>query len=188
MNQNVVDYLGSNGTVGDLLQLANDVLGGTKTPGINGVPSYADVNEAVDCINKSFDEGRRFLNYFDTYKTCEILFPAPALPTGTTSITTTTVTNTASSSKEISMVTVTAYPNPFSDNISFEIEAKQSGKAILEVYSMTGQKLKTVYNGNINPGKLRFSMTVPAQQRSMLFYVFRMGEQKISGKLLYNGR
>ena len=184
MNQNVVDYLGSGATVAALLQLANDVLGGTKIPGIDGVPSFADVNEAVDCINKSFDEGRRFLNYFETYQTCELLFPAPALPAGTTSAITT-----ASSGREvINTVNVTAFPNPFSDNISFEVDAKQPGKALLEVYSMTGQKLKTVYNGNINPGKQRFTMTVPAQQRSMLFYVFRMGDQRVSGKLLYNGR
>ena len=48
INQNVVNYLGGNATVADLLQLANDVLGGTKTPGINGVPSYSDINGAVE--------------------------------------------------------------------------------------------------------------------------------------------
>jgi hypothetical protein len=64
------------------LQLANDVLGGTKTPGVNGVPSYSDVNEAVSTINEAFDEGRRFLNYYDTKQTCESLFPPAALPTG----------------------------------------------------------------------------------------------------------
>lgn len=184
MSQNVVDYLGSNATVADLLQLANDVLGGTKIPGVDGVPSYADVNAAVDCINKSFDEGRRFLNYFETQQTCELLFPSPALPTGTT-----TTTTTALSGREATnTITVTAFPNPFSDNISFEIDAKQTGKALLEVYSVTGQKLKTVYNGNINAGRQRFTMTVPAHQRSVLFYVFRMGDQRVTGKLLYNGR
>src|SRR6185503_7910647 len=103
----------------------------------------------------------------------------------------TTATNTTTSGsaeRELTnMVTVSAFPNPFSDNISFEINAKEAGKALLEVYSMTGQKIKTVYNGNISPGKQRFTMTVPVQQRAMLFYVFRMGEQKVTGKLLYNG-
>ena len=182
MNQNVVDYLGANGTVADLLQLANDVLGGTKTPGIDGVPSYENVSDAVNCINKSFDEGRRFLNYFETYQTCEILFPSPALPAGATS-------TIVSSGREIlNTTTVTAYPNPFSDNISFEVDAKQSGKAMLEVYSVTGQKLKTVYNGSLNAGRQRFTLTVPIHQRSVLFYVFIMGDQKLTGKLLYSGR
>jgi len=180
MNQNVVNYLGPNATVADLLQLANDVLGGTKKPGINGVPSYSDVNEAVSTINEAFDEGRRFLNYFDTKQTCEILFPSPALPVLSTSL--------VSASREATnTITVSAFPNPFSENINFEIETKQSGQGILDVYSMSGQKVKTVFNGYINPGRQRFSMTVPAGQRSMLFYVFRLGDQKVSGKLLHNG-
>jgi len=182
MNENVVNYLGSNGTVADLLQLANDVLGGSKIPGVDGMPSYADVNEAVDCINKSFDEGRRFLNYFETKQICEILFPSPALPTG--SATTLLV---SAYTEPTSAITVSAYPNPFSDNINFEIETKQSGQGVLEVYNVTGQKIKTVFNGNINAGRQRFNMTIPANQRSVLFYVFRMGDQKVTGKLLYNG-
>jgi hypothetical protein len=134
MNQNVVNYLGPNATVADLLQLANDVLGGTKKPGTDGVPSYSDVNEAVSTINEAFDEGRRFLNYFDTKQTCEILFPSPALPTTSTS------TLLVSASREATnTVTVSAFPNPFSNNINFEIETKQSGQGILEVYSMAGQ-------------------------------------------------
>ena len=85
-------------------------------------------------------------------------------------------------------LTVTAYPNPFSDNINFEIESKQSGKAMLEVYTVTGQKVKTVYNGNLNAGRQRFTLTVPTHQRSVLFYVFIMGDQKLTGKLLFSGR
>ena len=184
INQNVVNYLGANATVADLLQLANDVLGGTKTPGINGVPSYSDISGAENSITMAFHDGRRFLNYFETQQGCELLTSSPAIETNTTS----TMSAIQEQSEATNIVTLKAYPNPFSDNISFEIDAKQSGKALLEVYTMTGQKIKTVYNGNINAGKQRFSMTVPAQQRSMLFYVFRMGDQKISGKLLYNGR
>ena len=182
MNQNVVTYLGANGTVADLLQLANDVLGGTKTPGVNGVPSYSDVNEAVSTINEAFDEGRRFLNYYDTKQTCESLFPPAALPTG---VTTTTVVS--ASRESVDAVTVSAYPNPFSDNINFEVETKQSGQGTLEVYNMTGQKVKTVFSGYMNAGRQRFSMTVPAGQTSVLLYVFRMGNQRITGKLLHQG-
>ncbi|HEX6847250.1 MAG TPA: T9SS type A sorting domain-containing protein, partial [Chitinophagaceae bacterium] len=178
MNANVVTYLGPDATVADLLQLANDVLGGTKTPGVDGVPSYADVNAAVDCINKSFDEGRRFLNYFETQQTCEMLFPTPALPAGT--ITTTLV---SAYREPIEPITVTAYPNPFSDNINFQIETKQSGQGVLEVYNMTGQKVKTVFQGYMNAGRQRFSMTLPPGKSAVLFYVFRLGNQKASGKL-----
>jgi len=184
MNANVVNYLGANATVADLLQLANDVLGGTKTPGVNGVPSYADVSDAVDCINKSFDEGRRFLNYFDTKQTCEMLFPTPSLPAGTT--TTTLIVSANRESTE--PVKVSAFPNPFSDNINFQIETKQSGQGVLEVYNMTGQKIKTVFSGYLNAGKQQFSMSVPPGQNIALFYVFRMGNQRASGKLLQKSK
>jgi hypothetical protein len=183
MNQNVVNYLGGSATVADLLQLANDVLGGSKVPGVGGVPSYADVNDAVDCINKSFDEGRRFLDYYDTNQTCELLFPAPIILPTTSTITSARTTDASTTYG----VTVTAYPNPFSDNISFQIETKQPGQGSLEVYNMAGQKIKTVFSGYLNAGTQRFKMNVPVNQRSVLFYIFRMGDQKAAGKILHNG-
>ncbi|HKB45618.1 MAG TPA: T9SS type A sorting domain-containing protein [Chitinophagaceae bacterium] len=180
MNQHVVDYLGSSATVNDLLKLANDILGGTLTPGINSVPSYSDVNDAVDAINQSFDEGRRFLDYFSVKQTCEILFPAPIILLADP-----TITVAAKPSVSVSSVTVTAYPNPYTDNVSFVIESKQTGQGSLEVYNMSGQKVKTIFQGHISVGTQRFSLNLPAQQRSNLFYLFRVGDQKVAGKLLH---
>jgi hypothetical protein len=183
INPNVVSYLGPNATVADLLQLANDVLGGTKTPGINGVPSYSDISGALNSLVVAFHDGRRFLNYYDTQQGCELLTGSAAIET--------TAANTATSivaEKETeNIMTVTAFPNPFTDNINFQIETKQSGQGTLEVYNITGQKIKTIFSGYLNAGKQRFSMNVPAGQSSVLFYVFRMGSQKISGKLLHKG-
>ena len=111
-----------------------------------------------------------------------MLFPSPALPVSAT-------TTIVSSQREmLNTTTITAYPNPFSDNISFDVDAKESGKAMLEVYTVTGQKVKTVYNGSLNAGRQRFTLTVPTHQRSVLFYVFIMGDQKLTGKLLFSGR
>ena len=178
MNQNVVDYLGSNATVADLLNLANDVLGGTKIPGINGVPSYSDVNAAVDAINKSFDEGRRFLNYYPVQQTCEILFPSPIIVQ--VSRTTTGVNDPA----DLIGISVTAFPNPYSDKVNFVIDSKLSGQGSLEVYNMMGQKLKTVYQGHISYGKQIFKLNLPVQQRSNLIYILRVGDKQVAGKLL----
>jgi len=174
MNQNVVDYLGSGATVKDLLQLANDVLGGTAPA---GAPSYNDVNEAVDAINQSFDEGRRFLDYYPDKQTCEILFPAPLA---------TQVSATASVSESItaSAIAVTAYPNPYTDKVNFTIQSKVSGYGSLEVYNMMGQKLKTVYQGYILAGRQNFTLSLPTQQRSNLVYILRVGNKQIAGKLL----
>ncbi|HEX6168463.1 MAG TPA: PKD domain-containing protein [Chitinophagaceae bacterium] len=183
INPNVVSYLGPNATVADLLQLANDVLGGTKTPGINGVPSYSDISGALNSLVVAFHDGRRFLNYYDTQQGCELLTGSAAIETTAAN----TATSIAAEKEKENRVTVTAFPNPFTDNINFQIETKQSGQGTLEVYNITGQKIKTVFSGYMNAGKQRFSMNVPAGQSSVLFYVFRMGSQKISGKLLHKG-
>jgi len=72
MNPAVASYLTNNGTmpadVAGLLKLANDLLGGALAPGQAGlggnpVPSYADVNSAVDLINNAFDGCRFFVGY-----------------------------------------------------------------------------------------------------------------------------
>jgi len=112
-----------------------------------------------------------------------MLFPPPIILPTTTTITSARITDESSTYD----VTVTAYPNPFSDNISFQIKTKQSGQGSLEVYNMAGQKVKTVFSGYLNAGTQRFKMNVPAGQRSVLFYIFRMGDQKASGKILHNG-
>jgi len=131
----------------------------------------------------AFHDGRRFLNYFQTQQGCELFTSSSNIETTTASTMSSVMAEREASNK----LTVTAFPNPFSDNINFQIEAKQSGQALLEVYNMSGQKVKTVFSGTINAGTQRFSMHIPAGQRSVLFYVFRMGDQKMSGKLLHNG-
>jgi hypothetical protein len=72
MVNSVVNYLAANGgaTVANLLNLANDVLGRVKTPGTNGVPSFGDIANQVDNINKAFDECRTFVGYYYCEATC----------------------------------------------------------------------------------------------------------------------
>jgi hypothetical protein len=185
MNQNVVNYLGATGTVGDLLQLANDVLGGTKTPGVNGVPSYADINAAVDAINRSFDNGRRFLDYFAEYQTCEMLFSAPTLPDPILLTASENFNSGAAMNSIENNLSISAYPNPFFDNVTFMIKTTKGGQGSLEVFSMTGQKVKTIFQGYLPAGTQRFSMYLPTLQRSSLIYIFRMDGERKTGKLIY---
>lgn len=183
MNQNVVNYLGDNNTVKDLLDLANGVLGGTLIPGQNGVPSYADVNDAVDAINKSFDEGRRFLDYYSEKQTCEMLFPSSSIIVSSFSAGRES-TQSGLALTTVEGVSVTAYPNPYTDKINFTVESNVSGQGALQVYNMMGQKIKTVYQGFITSGQQNFTLTLPAQQRANLIYVLTVGDKQITGKLL----
>jgi hypothetical protein len=79
---------------------------------------------------------------------------------------------------------VTAYPNPFSDRVKFVVTSSVAGQGSLEVYNMLGQKLKTVYQGKIIAGNQTFDLALPATQRSNLIYVLRVGDTRITGKLL----
>jgi hypothetical protein len=80
--------------------------------------------------------------------------------------------------------TVKAYPNPFNDRVKFVVNAPASGNGSLEVYNIMGQKVKTVYQGHINSGNQTFELTIPKKQQSTLIYLFRVGDQKVTGKLL----
>ena len=80
--------------------------------------------------------------------------------------------------------TVKAYPNPFSDKINFVVTTSISGKGTLEVYNMMGQKIRTVYQGFISAGTQTFQMSSQKQQVANLIYVLRIGDKKVSGKIL----
>ena len=83
-----------------------------------------------------------------------------------------------------SPTTVKAYPNPFSDKINFVVTTPISGKGSLEVYNMMGQKVRTVYQGFISAGTQTFQMNSQRQQVANLVYVLRIGDKKITGRIL----
>ena len=82
-------------------------------------------------------------------------------------------------------VTVSAYPNPYNDQVRFVIESSISGQGSLDVYNMLGQKLQTVYTGYIVAGKGQVvDYKVPVQNRENLVYILRVKDQQVTGKLI----
>lgn len=80
---------------------------------------------------------------------------------------------------------VIAAPNPFSNKIRFTLESAVSGQGTLELYNTLGQKVKTVFQGYVEKGQVQtIEYNVPGAQRSNLIYVFRVGNEKTSGKLI----
>jgi hypothetical protein len=49
---------------------------------------------------------------------------------------------------------------------------------------MMGQRVKTVYQGFISAGTQTFELSLPTQQIANLVYVLRIGDKKMSGKIL----
>ena len=83
-----------------------------------------------------------------------------------------------------SPTTVKAYPNPFSDRIKFLVKSSVAGNGSLEIYNMMGQKVKTVYTGYIAEGTQTFELSLSTQQVANLVYVLRVGDKKMTGKIL----
>ena len=50
--------------------------------------------------------------------------------------------------------------------------------------NLVGQKVKTVYQGRIQPGANMFQANLPSMKAAHLIYILRMGDKKVTGKLL----
>jgi len=81
--------------------------------------------------------------------------------------------------------TVTASPNPFSNKIQFNLTSNISGQASLELYDVLGQKVKTVYRGYMVKGQTQtVEYNVPGTLHTNLIWVFRVGNERSTGKLI----
>jgi len=151
-------------TVAGLFQLANYALGGGNLAG-TGV-DLNSIAGAADAINNAFDECRLFAGFRET---C----PVAA----------TTKVNTEALSENA--VSVTVFPNPYTDRVRFVLTATISGQGALEIYNSMGQRVATPFRGHMNAGTSQVvDYTVPANQRENLFYLLRLNNKQASGKLL----
>jgi len=73
---------------------------------------------------------------------------------------------------------VKAYPNPYLNQINFVIKSPVSGKAMLEMYNVLGQKLAIVYDGKVDAGiEQRVTYNVPAVNRVTMMYKLTIGNK-----------
>ena len=157
-------------TVQDLLNLASAVLGGTTPPA--GV-SIADINNAIDVINRSFDGGAAFLGYYPSQRSCSSNFNRDM------------TTATINPVESVTKLTISAYPNPFTNKVKFSVVSPVSGMASLDVYNIVGQKLKTVYQGYLQAGiKQIIEYNVTSPYKGTLIYSLKVGNQQVNGKVV----
>ncbi|HEX4958461.1 MAG TPA: HYR domain-containing protein, partial [Lacibacter sp.] len=82
-------------------------------------------------------------------------------------------------------LSVKAFPNPYEEKIVFTINSKESGRATLEVYNMQGQKIATVFDGQVKGGSImNITYNVPVFHRENLVYIFRQNGKSESGKVM----
>ena len=165
----VFNYLNANyvgaghPNISDLYDLANKVLGGvvnTITP--------SDINAALNAINVGFDKGKALMSQEIT---CNVV---------------TRASSQIMNEVVIENPMVTAYPNPFNDKISFVLQTNVAGKASLEIFNMLGQKVKTVFEGQLfanSPQTVEYKAPALAPA-SNLIYIFRMNGKQVTGKII----
>jgi hypothetical protein len=66
------------------------------------------------------------------------------------------------------------------------LKSPVTGQGTLQVYNLLGQNVKTVFHGLIEVGIPKIvEYSVPNTDRTSLIYSFRVGDHKVTGKLLH---
>jgi hypothetical protein len=181
ISSKVINALPADKTVLDLLNFASAVLGGATLP--SGV-SYSDVSGAVAAINEGFDECRLFVGFSATSSVSVYCTPPDASACPAPIISARTRNNNIVASVDVMELTINAYPNPFIEQLNFRFVSPVSGKAILEVYNVHGQRLGVVFDGNVSAGAQNFaSFKNHSSATGMLIYKLNVGGKVLTGKV-----
>ena len=146
----VISYLNANGgaTVGNLLILANRALGGQSIMGVT--PSQ--VNQAVDAINRGFDE-------------CRVLVSNPQ------TVIANSVENLTAKINIANTVDVEVYPVPFKEVLTLNYKFETSSPVTIDVFDIRGVLLSSQTDTNVFinkelPLKLNFAIL-----QSQVFFI-----------------
>jgi hypothetical protein len=160
----ISSYLASHGyaqTVGGLLQLANDALGGVNVSPL----TLQQIESAVDNINNAFDG-------------CKIVtgYVAAGGSSGR-------VITSNSTSSQPSLV-VTAFPNPYEENFSLKINSPVSGQAMISFYTMDGVKIGEMKRDVVAMKDVWVPYNVPAVYRTRIVYTVNVSGYNAKGVVL----
>ncbi|MDP3915406.1 MAG: MBG domain-containing protein, partial [Bacteroidota bacterium] len=85
--------------------------------------------------------------------------------------------------------TLKAYPNPFTERLNIEFSSATDAQAKLEIYSITGAKLETLFNGPVYGGVLyNFEYLPRLVSSQMVLYHLTIDGKTQVGKVIYNER
>jgi len=173
ISQAVYDALPTKNVAG-LLELANRALGNVDgVAGSEAGVSLDAIQEAVAAINEGFDECAAFVGW--NVAPCPAFNPNPPV-----------IRITTQPIAEVTSLNVSAYPNPFTDKVTFVIRSQVTGQGSLEIYNMLGQRIQTVYNGTIVANRAH-TVEYKVSSKNLnggLIYIFKQGGQQVTGKLL----
>ena len=154
-------------TINQLLEQANKALGAQTA-----LTSLSNIHTTVDMINRAFDECRYLVSSEAALTRVPILNPVE-------------VVNANSPINVNSNVQLVTFPNPYIDQVTFNVTVKNAGKGSLVIYNMLGQKVTNLFEGNMQANSTQtIRYNVPFAQRKNLVYVFRQNDTISTGKLV----
>ena len=84
-------------------------------------------------------------------------------------------------------LTVSTYPNPFIDRISFRINSKISGIATLEIFDTNGRRLAVPFHGQVKsnvPQTVEYVVNGGISQRNPIVYKIIIGPVGVVGQVI----
>lgn len=167
--------LGHDPTIQELYDFANEALGRAYIPS-GGSPSLSDINNAIDAINEGFDECRILSGVSPT--------PPAYTPTGGPIVlndggTMSSSDEAAAAGSVISQeyfgsMSVTAYPNPFSEKTTIQIQSDDDYTNVsAEVYNLKGERVATLYNSSVDANKV-YHWEVDGSNLNAGIYIYRI--------------
>ncbi|HLO82436.1 MAG TPA: T9SS type A sorting domain-containing protein, partial [Chitinophagaceae bacterium] len=124
----------------------------------------------LDAINRGFDECAR---------ACEPVLDQSLL---LTNLIATQRPTTAATVRDLK---VKAYPNPFTDRIFINFTSPVAGKAVVEIFDMSGRRIAEINKGQINANvENRIEYLVPNSARSSIIYKVSVGSYSITGRMI----
>ena len=89
-----------------------------------------------------------------------------------------------SKSIELAEFGLKVFPNPFTDNIYFDLQIKTDSRVSLEIFDMTGAKLATIFNDVVVAfDRYQLEYTPENVEDGILFY-----RLIVDGKVMFNGK
>jgi hypothetical protein len=77
------------------------------------------------------------------------------------------------------------YPNPFTTKSNIQFTAAETGSAVVELYNITGVKIRTLFSGNVVQGQVYNVAAGDTKLPNGIYvYIIRNGKQRQTGKIM----
>ena len=85
---------------------------------------------------------------------------------------------------QMKTIQLTAYPNPFSDKVTIDVNLEESTNVQIDIYNLTGRKVKSLVGETLNTGTHQFIWEANGMSAGVYFYSLRIGKEVITKKLV----